>query len=391
MKKVAIFMSHPIQYQIGLLKELNKSSNIDFHVYYFWDYGIKKTLDREFGKEIIWDIPLLDGYKSTFLKNISLNKHVSFFGCINFGVIPLIFYKKFDGVIFYGWSIFTNWLIILCCILTKTPMIFQCETPLSLEKSKSFLWRLFRKIILGLLFNKVKVFLYIGKNNKLFYKYFSVPEEKLFFTPYSVDNERYFLEQKKILQQEQAPKKRANQLNLLFIGKLISKKRPKDLIDAFLISQSLLNNKYQLILHIVGDGMLRKSLEDFVFKKSIKNIFFHGFKNQKELSLYYNEADIFILPSGYGETWGLVVNEAMCFSKPIISTNLVGCTADLVTNNNGFVYNCGDINELAMRIVDLIKNKRKRILFGKNSKKIVSQYNYKTSASSICSAINNLM
>ena len=79
----------------------------------------------------------------------------------------------------------------------------------------------------------------------------------------------------------------------------------------------------------------------------LNDVRFLGFKNQTELPEYYSLADIFVLPSGMGETWGLVTNEAMCFSLPVIVSDMVGCSLDLVIpGENGFIFAVGDTKKL---------------------------------------------
>jgi glycosyltransferase involved in cell wall biosynthesis len=128
----------------------------------------------------------------------------------------------------------------------------------------------------------------------------------------------------------------------------------------------------------LGDGILRKSLEDYAKEKGLKDVYFLGFKNQTELSKYYALADIFVLPSGIGETWGLVVNEAMCFSLPIIVSDMVGCAKDLVKNGeNGFIFKTGDINELTECLLKLLQEPELREKMGKRSLEIISRWSYK--------------
>jgi len=138
----------------------------------------------------------------------------------------------------------------------------------------------------------------------------------------------------------------------------------------------------------VGDGVLRSNLEKYVKENNLKNIHFTGFKNQTELPQYYALADIFVLPSGIGETWGLVVNEAMCFSLLVIVSDVVGCGQDLVRQNeNGFVFLLGDINKLAERLKELAENKEKREQFGKKSFEIIQKYSYKKDIEGILKAL----
>jgi glycosyltransferase involved in cell wall biosynthesis len=57
---------------------------------------------------------------------------------------------------------------------------------------------------------------------------------------------------------------------------------------------------------------------------------FLGFVNQSGLSEIYHTCDLFCLPSREGETWGLVVNEALLHGLPVVVSEAVGCAPDLV-------------------------------------------------------------
>src|SRR5215213_5525904 len=71
-RRLAIITSHPIQYNAPLFKLMNESV-IRFIIKVFYTRGQSndKVLDKEFGVSFNWDIPLLDGYEYTFVKNIS--------------------------------------------------------------------------------------------------------------------------------------------------------------------------------------------------------------------------------------------------------------------------------------------------------------------------------
>jgi len=99
-------------------------------------------------------------------------------------------------------------------------------------------------------------------------------------------------------------------------------------------------------------------------------------------------SDIFILPSDVGETWGLVVNEAMNFRLPIIVSDLVGCGSDLVKHDeNGYIFKTGNVEELARYLEELIIDRGKRELFGKKSFEIIKNSNYDRTVESILKII----
>jgi glycosyltransferase involved in cell wall biosynthesis len=381
MTRLAIFMSHPIQYQISLLRNIAKNEGIDLLVSYYWDFGINESYDPEFGSKIKWDLPLLDGYKSRFITNYAKHKSTSFFGCINPGVVPPILRKEFDVVLIFGWALFSNWLVVLAAFFSRTPILLCAESPLSHEVPKKGFFGKIRRGALKTLFSMTSGFLYIGQENRLFYESFGISPKKLFFAPYAVDNTRHVGTRKEtpIERSAVAPVK------ILFVGKLIEKKRPMDLLQAFHRLQGTLGES-MAALWFVGSGNQQADLENYVSEHQVKAVTFWGFQNQTELPRFYASADIFVLPSGYGETWGLVVNEAMCHGKPVIVSDLVGCGRDLVTGNNGFRFPYKDVPQLAEALGKLVSDSALRSRFGQESFRIIQGYSQEVSAGNITNA-----
>ena len=331
MKNIAWIVSHPIQYYSPLYNKISKSNEFDLTVYYLSDFSVKGYVDKEFNREIKWDIPLLDGHKYKFLKNNSFKKtHGSFFSYIHFDFIKEIKEKKFDLVVIHGWSSLSHLIAIFTCIATNTPYALRGDTNAFDINRKLTLKNKLRNRLLSYIFNKASTLFYIGEENKKFYKSFGVKESQLIKMPFAINND-YFeafnfdLEEKR-KKLEIAP----NQKVILFTGKLISIKQPKLLIESL---KGIDRNKYLLL--IVGDGELLNECKLLATKLNI-NCKFLGFINQTEIPKFYHLSDIYILPSSK-EAWGLAVNEAMNCNCAIIASDKVGSSKDLV-KNNGFIF-----------------------------------------------------
>ena len=381
MTRLGIFMSHPIQYQVSLLRDISNHDGIDLLVNFYWDFGINESYDPEFGSRIKWDLPLLDGYKARFIKNYAKRKSTSFFGCINPGVAPPILRKEFDVVLIFGWALFSNWMVVLTALLSSTPIMLCAESPLSHEASKKGLFGKIRRAVLKTLFSKTSGLLYIGQENRLFYESFGISPKKLFFAPYAVDNTRHL----ETIKETPTDRNTVASVKILFVGKLIEKKRPMDLLQAFHRLQGELGES-AAELWFVGSGVQQGDLEAYVTEHDVKAVAFWGFQNQTELPRFYTNADIFVLPSGYGETWGLVVNEAMCHGKPVIVSDLVGCGRDLVTGNNGFRFPYKDVPRLAEALGKLVSDSALRSRLGQESFRIIQGYSQEVSAGNIANA-----
>lgn len=140
--------------------------------------------------------------------------------------------------------------------------------------------------------------------------------------------------------------------------------------DVIMRTASLLGNDFGF--YIVGD----EPTEEFINWKNrdhLDNVHFVGFKSKEELSDYYLASDIFCLMT-IADVWGLVINEAMSFGLPIITTKKCVAGVELVQNDvNGYVINVGDSEGLAKCIEKIILNKKQK-QFGIASKQLISNY-----------------
>lgn len=143
-------------------------------------------------------------------------------------------------------------------------------------------------------------------------------------------------------------------LKYIYVGRLVDVKNVGLLIDAF--------NRNGKPLTIVGDGVMAEELK----RKANPNIVFRGFVENESLGKVYQEHDVFILPSYY-EPWGLVVEEALYWGLPVIVSNRVGSSIDMVKDlNTGVIFNSGEVEDL-QRCVDVMEDEYERFLTNVNA------------------------
>ena len=103
-------------------------------------------------------------------------------------------------------------------------------------------------------------------------------------------------------------------------------------------------------IHIVGGHPTQEYL-DLVRELGLTNIRFDGFMKKKTLIRYYQTSDLFVLPTRE-DIWGLVINEAMAYGLPVITTDRCVAGLDLVENGeNGYIVPVDDDEALADRIL----------------------------------------
>ena len=386
--KFYYFAPHPVQYHVGIYRELAKLDNLDFKVIYEDNIGLKPTYVAEFKKEIKWDIDLTSGYPYEFMKNYSLNPHGGIFSRVNFGIFKKIFIDKPDVILFKTYTNFSDFLIMLLAKLTKTKIIFRGEATLRGNEGQTFKSKLKEKFLRWWL-KQCNIIMYSCTGNKEYWKYYGVSEDKMLPIPCAVDNKFFQTERKKYLGKEKEIKKELgideNDFVVLFSARFTNRKRPFDLINAV----SKIDNKNITIL-FVGDGIERKNMEQEVKNKNIKAVFV-GFKNQSEISKYYSIADLDIVISAYDPS-PKAMNEAMNFELPIIVTNIVGTAYDLVKDGkNGYIIKVGDIDTLVKKIDYLNKNREIAKQMGKKSLEIVNGWTFEKDAYYINEAVKRIM
>ncbi|SDY32783.1 glycosyltransferase family 4 protein [Halopenitus persicus] len=345
--------SHPIQYQAPLFRELSSRDEIDLTVYFCDRQGIEAKTDSGFETEIAWDVPLLEGYDHVFLDNISpLEDTNSFFGLLNPGLVMKLREDQPDVLWIHGYMAATNTLAFAMAPFCDLGVIFRGESTL-LDPPPWYV-RSIKRQILRTLFETVDVFAAIGSRNREFYTSFDIADERIIDVPYTVDNDFWQSEAAKLPESDDLRDRHdisSDQTVFLFVGKLIERKRPDLLLQAFCTATA----NDDAILMFVGDGELRDQLErETRHRGRDEDVIFAGFQNQSELPEYYELSDVFVLPSRQ-ENWGLVINEAMNFGLPIIATGEVGATEDLVDGENGFVIDTADVATLATAIKDCLE------------------------------------
>ena len=380
MKQVIFLNSHPIQYFVPLYEEITSATNICLEVVYCNDATIKgQQLDKGFGTTVQWDIPLLSGYKSVFLKNNSpqsFQKNNGFFSLINFGILNYLHQKPSSIIIVHGWKYFTFVLTIVAARLLGHTVVLRGENPWNQERQKNKIITAVKHLYLRCLFLFVHKVLYIGKQNKMFYEHLGIKQGDLLYAPYSVDNKR-FRDYFKNTTKQQAKEKLgipAEVKVVLYSGKYIAKKRPSDLLKAFAALQ--ISN---VILVMVGEGELRAEMENFIAQHELKErVVLTGFINQSQIPVYYRASDVFVMCSGLGETWGLSINEALNFGIPVIVSDTCGSAYDLVDEGvNGSMFKTGNIQQLTAALYKYLNtDEEDKKQIAARSLQIVDGYSY---------------
>jgi len=381
-------VTHPIQYFAPLFRILAAEPGLELMVYYGSGQGTTTpVVDPGFEEAFTWDVPLLEGYRYRFLPALRRDSpSVSPTRQVNPSIVKEISRTRHDAVVVHGYTENTYLLAMLTAFVKRVPILMRGESHLRREPLPTAK-RLAKSAALRALFSQVAGFLCIGTLNKEYYRYFGVPETRLFHCPYSVDNEFF-------RRHAEAPESRRLEIRarwgihddtpvILFAGKLLPRKQPLLLLEAY----RRVRQGHRCALLLAGDGPLRGEIESEIEKDAIPDVHITGFLNQTEMPLAYAAADLFVLPSRH-ETWGLVVNEAMNFSLPIIVSDRVGCGPDLVRQGvNGEVFDHRSVNALESVLGRLIGEPACLSVLGHASLQIIQGWGLRETAKGIAAAV----
>jgi len=370
---LAILTTHPIQYQVPLWQALALDGRVPFEVWYLTSHGVRPSADQEFGQTFSWDIDTLTGYPHRFLPALEGATPAKFLKCrLGEGLRARLRASGALALWIQGWQVAAYWQAVREARAAGVEIWLRGESN---DLAPQPLWkRPLKRAQLRWLFKRVDRFFYIGSSNRRLYERFGVTDRRLYAAPYAVDNIR-FAQQAAALRPHRAELRRQwgipeDSFCALFCGKFIEKKHPMDLVAAarYLIEQGLLP---KLHLLFAGSGALGSELRrscNVVFdaesplvfslqQRSLPPASFAGFMNQTEISRAYVAADSLVLPSDHGETWGLVVNEALASGLACLVSDACGCAEELTGESGSFQFS--NIPELASKLIRVANDRGK--------------------------------
>ncbi|MGA2616478.1 MAG: glycosyltransferase family 4 protein [Thermoguttaceae bacterium] len=379
--KLGIVTTHPIQYQVPWFQRLAQMPELDLTVF-FCHLPDRAQQGDGFGVSFQWDVPLLEGYHYQILKNVARRPSVTRFrGCDTPEIGRQIGQGEFDAVVVNGWVVKSCLQTLWACKRSGVPCIVRGEANILRPRA----W--WKRRIHRWLVRRYAACLYIGRSNAQFYRQCGVRQERLFPARYFVDNER-FARQAGVPGLRESARGRWNvpqdRTVYLYSGKLIPKKHPLELLESLRLASRKAPGVHLLV---VGDGELRAGCESFAAAHHLPATF-TGFLNQTEIPAAYAAADCLVLPADHGETWGLVVNEAMACGLPAVISDQVGCGPDLIEpGRTGAVFPFGNWEALAQTLVDLAASPDALRRQGENARAKVAEYSVEAAARGTLDAV----
>jgi glycosyltransferase involved in cell wall biosynthesis len=327
-RRLAVLCTHPIQYYSPWFAHM--ADQIDVHVYYAHRQTAQGQAAAGFSTAFDWDLPLLEGYTSTFLNNVAKAPSIQqFFGCNTPEIGQLLHQGGYDALLMFGWNKLSFLQAWRGARAAGIPVMIRLDSQLG--SMRSALKLAFKRPLYSFVLPRAAHYLSPGERSDSYLRHYNVPDRRIHRVPHMVDVERFAQGTKEAIASGAAAAlrkeygARPDETIFLTVGKLIHKKRPTLVLEAL----NRMGRNQGATLWIIGDGPLEKEIDEKIINQKL-NVKRLGFINQTELPRYYAAADCLILPSDGNETWGLVVNEAQACGLPAIVSNEAGCAPELI-------------------------------------------------------------
>mgnify|MGYP000535314005 CR=1 FL=1 len=382
---LGIFESHPVQYRAPVYRELQRLCPGKFHVFYATDLSVRGKKDPGFGADVAWDEPLLDDYPNTILGLESPGTGRGFLSLRGVRLAPIVRERGLSAVLLTQFNYAFDLSVLFQARLLGIPVWIRQET-----QDKAFLrsgWkRAARSIFYRFLYAGVDHAFAIGRLNREHLLHHGIPESRIsmarYCAPDSLSNQSSSGIARIGTEQRAALGIVPGELVIGFFGKLIPKKNPLLLAEA----ACLLGRPVRLLF--VGSGELEQELRRVTAGLGERGIrtTFAGFVNQSGIAPYYAATDILVLPSRrMGETWGLVVNEALQAGCSVALSDAVGCVPEFATLRHCRVFPDNDAVALASALSALADNPPSNRCWARD---FMRDYSTEAAAAAIADAID---
>lgn len=329
--KILYLTTTPSPYKVAFFEELGKKSDLTV---VFENKQVSYREDTWLTKEFL-------NFKAIFLKGINIKDRK-----ISLGLIKLIKNEKFDHIIVACYSTFPQMIAQQYMINHNISYIHSSDG--GMIKKDSF----FQKKIKQHFISNATAWMGTGKVTAEYLHYYGAVSNKIITYPFTSVSKKDLLDVPDKLEDKMIFRKELEMEEeriIVSVGQFVYRKGMDLLIK---VSPNIKDTG----IYIIG-GDAPKEYIDLKEKLNANNVHFIGFKNKQQLSKYYRAADMFVLPTRE-DIWGLVINEAMAYGLPVITTDKCVAGMEMIKNKiTGTIIPTDDLIALESAIKKWSKDK----------------------------------
>lgn len=311
--KVLFITNVPAPYRVDFFNSLGESCELTV----LFETRFAKNRDKD------WTAGKFENFKAVFMRGIRVGDAEAF--CPE--VIGYLSLKNFDVIVVGFYASLTGMLAIEYMRLRHIPFLLNSDGGVK-KAGRGFRYKIKKHFIgaasgwlsTGKITSEYLAYYGAGTENIYVYPFTSVKESEILPKPLTI-KEKMLYRDKLGIREEKV---------ILSVGQFI----PRKGYDLLLKACKELDKK--IGVYIVGGQATNEYL---LLQKELylTNVHFVGFKKRKELADYYRAADVFVLPTRE-DIWGLVINEAMSYGLPIITTDKCVAGNEMVKQGvNGYI------------------------------------------------------
>lgn len=331
--KVLFLTNIPSPYRVDFFNELGR----------FCDLTVLFERESATDRDSKWISNEAQHYKAVFLNGKEFDSDAS----ISFKVIKWLNTKMFDIFVVGGYSTPTGMIAIEYLKLKKIPFILSSDGGIIKDDRK------IKALIKKHFISSAKWWLSTGEMTTRYLLHYGAKEENTFIYPFTS------IKEKDIIKNDLDRREKSNiraKLGITYdkvalsVGQLIYRKGYDLLINEW----KKMDDDWLLL--IIGSGKYKEILEELILQNKINNVRIIDFQQKEELKKYYLASDIFILPTRE-DIWGLVINEAMAYGLPVITTDKCIAGNELIVPGiTGEIISLNEMHKLKDKVYSLYYN-----------------------------------
>lgn len=256
--RLAVVLSHPTQYYSPWFRWLQTHTALSLRVFYLWDFGTTVQRDPDFQAAFKWDVDLLSGYEHEFVPNVARRPGTDhFWGLRNPTLTARLVAWRPETILLFGYAYASHLRVIAWARRRGIPLVFRGDSHFLGRPAPG--WA--RTCALRMLYRQFAAVTCVGQANREYFATLGVPATRLYLAPHAVNHELF---------DPADPRHRAAAAALrqslglapatkvvLYAGKFVAAKQPRELIEAFLAL-----DRPDAALVLVGDGPEAPALHD---------------------------------------------------------------------------------------------------------------------------------
>jgi glycosyltransferase involved in cell wall biosynthesis len=342
-------------YRIPVFNALAQRNELELHVLFLSENDPSLRQWQVYKDEIQFHYEVLPSWRRRLGK---------FNALINRGVAAALNRIKPDAILCGGYNYLASWQAAYWAKRHRVPLLVWSESTAFDGRGRHLLVEFLKRRFLEF----CSAFVVAGQSSQRYLENLGIAEELIFTAPNAVDTSLFAASAAEARKCESQVRARYSlpPRYFLYVGRLVEAKGIFELLDAYALLNPELRSQVGLVF--VGDGADRPELMRKASQIAPGTIQFAGFVHRENLPVFYALADALIFPT-HSDPWGLVVNEAMSCSLPVIVSYVAGCAPDLVKNGwNGFIIPPREASQLSTSMSLLASDSGLRLEMGMRSR-----------------------